>query len=56
MKQEYIDRINILAKKSKEQELTPEEKEEQKTLREAYIKAVKNNFEYQLQELIKDKN
>ena len=31
MKQEQIDRINELARKSKVTELTPEEKEEQKS-------------------------
>ena len=32
-----IDRINELARKSKTEELTPEEKAEQKKLREEYI-------------------
>ena len=37
MEQSKIDRINQLARKSKETELTPEELAEQKTLREEYI-------------------
>ena len=39
---EQIDRINVLARKSKtEQGLTSEEKAEQKQLRDAYISAFK---------------
>ena len=37
MEQNKIDRINELAKKAKTEELTPEEKAEQKKLREEYI-------------------
>ncbi len=37
MEQSKIDRINKLARKSKTEELTPEEKAEQKKLREEYI-------------------
>ena len=37
MEQSKIDRINELARKSKTEELTPEEKSEQKKLREEYI-------------------
>ena len=37
MEQIKLDRINELAKKSKTEELTPEEKAEQKKLREEYI-------------------
>lgn len=37
MEQCKIDRINELARKSKTEELTPEEKAEQKKLREEYI-------------------
>jgi uncharacterized protein YnzC (UPF0291/DUF896 family) len=37
MEQNKIDRINELARKSKERSLTPEEKTEQQILREEYI-------------------
>ncbi len=37
MEQVKLDRINELAKKAKTEELTPEEKAEQKKLREEYI-------------------
>ena len=39
MEQKKLDRINELAKKSKESGLTPEEATEQKALREEYIAA-----------------
>lgn len=42
--QEMIDRINVLARKSKAEGLTPEEKEEQAGLRKAYIEAFHNNL------------
>ncbi|MBQ7010525.1 MAG: DUF896 domain-containing protein [Clostridia bacterium] len=38
MEQKKLDRINELAKKAKEAELTAEEKAEQKILREEYIR------------------
>ena len=38
MEQKKLDRINELAKKAKESELTAEEKAEQKILREEYIR------------------
>ena len=44
-----VARINELYKKSKEQELTVEEKEEQAKLRRRYIDSVKNNFRAQLE-------
>lgn len=37
MEQKKIDRINELARKSKAEGLTPEEKEEQRILREEYV-------------------
>ena len=47
--QEQIDRINILANKSKTEEgLTPEEKEEQAELRQAYIVAMRASLRGQL--------
>ncbi len=39
MEQKKLDRINELARKSKESGLTPEETAEQKVLREEYIAA-----------------
>lgn len=41
MEQYKIDRINVLAKKSKTEGLTEEEKQEQALLRREYIDAVK---------------
>jgi len=41
MEQYKIDRINALAKKSKNEGLTEEEKQEQAVLRREYIDAVK---------------
>ena len=47
--QKDIDRINILARKSKTEEgLTPEEKEEQKQLRIKYINSMKESLMGQL--------
>ena len=48
MKQEQIERINELARKSKTTGLTPEEKEEQKKLRAEYIASVRMNLRPQL--------
>lgn len=48
MTQERIDRINALARKSKAQGLTPEEKAEQKALRREYLDAVRGSLEAQL--------
>ena len=48
MKQEQIERINELARKSKTTGLTPEEKEEQKKLRAEYIASVSKNLRTQL--------
>ncbi len=49
MKQEKIDRINFLAKKSKTAEgLTPEEKKEQETLRKEYIESFRSSLKAQL--------
>ena len=45
---EQIDRINQLARKSKAEGLTPEEKIEQQELRRAYIDAFKANLKSQL--------
>lgn len=45
---EQIDRINYLAKKSKCEELTAAEKEEQIELRTLYVKSFKENLKAQL--------
>lgn len=39
-----LDRINALARKSKEEGLTPEEKREQDALRKEYIEKFRENF------------
>lgn len=41
---EKIDRINELAKKSKAEGLTDDEKVEQKKLRQEYLKNIRKNF------------
>ena len=46
---DVIKRINELYKKSKEQGLNEEEKEEQQILRRRYIDSVKSNFRAQLE-------
>lgn len=49
MNQQKIERINALAKKSKTSAgLTPEEKEEQKLLRQEYIASIRGNIRAQL--------
>lgn len=42
---EKIDRINFLARKAREQELTEEEKIEQKALRAEYVSAFRKSLE-----------
>ncbi len=46
--EEMIARINVLAKKSKAEGLTEEEKAEQQELRRAYIDSFKKNLRSQL--------
>ena len=48
MKQEQIDRINALYRKSQAEGLTEAEKEEQAMLRKAYVADVKRNLVAQL--------
>ncbi len=48
MEKEKIERINELYKKQKEGNLTLEEKEEQKILREEYINEYKNSLKNHL--------
>ena len=48
MKQEQIDRINELYRKSKAEGLTESEKQEQSLLRKQFVADVKNNLVTQL--------
>ncbi|MBN8234543.1 DUF896 domain-containing protein [Halobacillus kuroshimensis] len=48
LSQEKLDRINELANKSKQQELTKEEKSEQKNLRQEYLQSARKSFKNQL--------
>lgn len=48
---EKIDRINTLARKSKLETLTPEEKKEQLVLREEYLKSFRKSFKKQLESI-----
>ena len=48
LSKEKIDRINELANKSKQEELTAKEKEEQQGLRQEYLKNVRKSFKNQL--------
>ncbi len=44
MEKEKIERINQLAKKSREEGLTQDELAEQKLLREEYLMSIRENF------------
>lgn len=48
MNQEKIDRINVLARKSKAEGLTEAEKKEQDLLRKEYIANIRRNLRAQL--------
>ena len=48
MEKTRIERLNELARKSRETSLTPEELEEQKKLREEYLADFRRNFRAQL--------
>lgn len=52
MDQSKIDRINELARKSRETELTEAEKEEQQKLRQEYITAFRNNLRGTLDNIV----
>lgn len=52
MEQAKIQRINELAKKSKEGGLTPEEKAEQQVLRQEYIQAFKADLKATLDNVV----
>ncbi len=49
MDKSKIDRINYLARKAREEELTVEEKEEQERLRNEYRQHMKNSYMPHLQ-------
>ena len=51
MENKKLDRINALAKKSREEGLTEEEKAEQKKLREEYIAEYRRGLEMQLENM-----
>ncbi|MBC7765188.1 MAG: DUF896 domain-containing protein [Hyphomonadaceae bacterium] len=51
LSKEKIERINVLAKKSKELGLTPEEKEEQQMLRQEYLQNLRTGFKGMLENI-----
>ena len=51
MTPEAIQRINELARKAKDQGLTPEEAQEQKRLRQEYLDSVRKNLVSQLENM-----
>lgn len=51
MDPKLIDRINVLAKKSKEEGLSEEEKSEQQKLRREYINIIKRNLKADLKNI-----
>lgn len=52
MDQKKIGRINELSRKQKTTGLTPEEKEEQKLLRQEYIQSFRNNLKSTLDSMV----
>ena len=51
MEQAKIDRINVLARKSKAEGVTEEEKKEQDLLRKEYIAIIRRNLRAQLDQI-----
>jgi len=49
MEQHKVDRINALAKKHKEEGLTPDEQTERKALQQEYVAGIRNNLTSQLE-------
>lgn len=52
MVKEKLDRINFLAKKSKAEGLTPQEAQEQATLRKEYLEEFRRGFRAQLENIV----
>lgn len=52
MVKEKLDRINFLAKKKKEEGLTPEETQEQAELRKEYLEEFRRGFRAQLENIV----
>lgn len=52
MEKEKVNRINELAKKAKETELTLEEKREQKLLRKEYLQEIRLSFGSMLEQTV----
>ncbi len=52
MVKEKLDRINFLAKKKKEEGLTPEETLEQAELRKEYLEEFRRGFRAQLENIV----
>lgn len=46
---ELVEKINYLARKSREEGLTPKEKEEQQDLRRKYIENIKSQLRFYLE-------
>lgn len=51
MTEERIARLNALARKSKAEGLTPDEKQEQALLRKEYLSAIRQSLEAQLDQV-----
>lgn len=51
LSKEKIERINVLAKKSKTESLTPEEKKEQQELRSEYLAKFRDHFRGHLESI-----